>query len=809
MADTVLESFLIKLGFQVDQASSKTFTTTVAEAGKQVLKFTTAIAGMATAVEEAVRRAAFQLDRLHTTATLAGESSQELQEYAQAVNAIGGNYEAAIQAQVKFATELREAPWMKDYAKDLLGRDFKSVSDFFEGITHKYADLIKMYGETGEQTVTFGQQLRENLHIDTTNLFLAAKAINKFDEDIRHTREEAELFRDRFQKAQDASRELAFNFKELSNTIKGYYQTAFGGLEHWLAGIYADADKWLKDQIPAFNAWMDELEGNFTKHDWAKLGEQLGKAIGEGIKYVIDHMPEWAEAGTGAAEKFINAFGDALLKQMPAGLSNFLTTLQRGFNAASGIANPGEDKPESFWHWLTTDIEKQPGYRKPNMQHGGIVPINAHAGEMVLPANISEGLQSFFMGADNPLDFLGDWLTGDTSYTPQIYLAAEVYDKLGDVIEDVLSRVGFGGGGGAGGGGGGGAGGGYGGGGMGDVGSIGGGGVSAAAIKGTTLVPQMVALAKARGASPAVIQALVATALGEGGVTETWKPGDKGTSFGPWQLHKGGELDPFLAQGGKAGDLESQLDYVLRTIEKRHPGFLKMTDARAAIAQFRHTFRDYGANEANLAPAGELISRGGTTEMEPTTVGGPASSEKMGRVVDTMLSMKGMSIYSPQLREFMKAGGVNLDPRYAAWCAAFVSSSLQHFGVKGAGNIANSFQTWGSQVSLQQMMKGDVGIATHGLGPGQTGGHAVMMTGRKMMEQGRWMVETIGREGDRVFTRWRAASDLMFRRAPGVDNSQTTYNINGVTDPHGVARATADMNDHRSANRRRQGVRVA
>jgi len=41
----------------------------------------------------------------------------------------------------------------------------------------------------------------------------------------------------------------------------------------------------------------------------------------------------------------------------------------------------------------------------PRFQRGGVVPIAAHAGEMVLPANISTGLQRLFAGAQGALLF--------------------------------------------------------------------------------------------------------------------------------------------------------------------------------------------------------------------------------------------------------------------------------------------------------------------------------------------------------------------------------------------------------------------
>lgn len=63
------------------------------------------------------------------------------------------------------------------------------------------------------------------------------------------------------------------------------------------------------------------------------------------------------------------------------------------------------------------------------------------------------------------------------------------------------------------------------------------------------------------------------------------------------------------------------------------------------------------------------------------------------------------------LREYLKNGGVNLDPATAAWCAAFVNATLQQTGVKGTGNYgAASFMKFGEPV--QQPQRGDIVITS-------------------------------------------------------------------------------------------------
>jgi uncharacterized protein (TIGR02594 family) len=80
---------------------------------------------------------------------------------------------------------------------------------------------------------------------------------------------------------------------------------------------------------------------------------------------------------------------------------------------------------------------------------------------------------------------------------------------------------------------------------------------------------------------------------------------------------------------------------------------------------------------------------------------------------------------------FLKAGGMGLDPKLEAWCAAFVNSALQQSGIRGSGSaVANSFQNWGTGVSVNQAMPGDVVLETRGKPAGATGGHVGLATGR-------------------------------------------------------------------------------
>jgi len=297
-----------------------------------------------------------------------------------------------------------------------------------------------------------------------------------------------------------------------------------------------------------------------------------------------------------------------------------------------------------------------------------------------------------------------------------------------------------------------------------------------------------------------------------GGTFNPQAKGDAGKAFGVGQWHPDRQANFQKVFGFpiQQSTYEQQLAFVqweLTNTEKAAGNRLRQQTtamgAGGAVSQFYERPRDVAGNmrlRGNLAgqiaggymPGGTVGGIAGPVPGGGNLTQGADPRDKMSNIVDQALGMAGMNVKSSSALRSMIKQGAGLDPAYVAWCAAFVNTMLRSSGEKGArSNIATDFMRWGVPVSPEQMMKGDVGVVTHGHGIGQTGGHAVFMTGQRMMQHGRLMVETIGREGDRVMRRWRHIEDLHFRRAgdrASVDNSQTTVNFHQISDAEGVRR---------------------
>ena len=127
---------------------------------------------------------------------------------------------------------------------------------------------------------------------------------------------------------------------------------------------------------------------------------------------------------------------------------------------------------------------------------------------------------------------------------------------------------------------------------------------------------QIVGTARGAGANDGAIQAMIAGALGEGNVNQPWKPGDNNSSFGPWQLHQDGELDRYLREGNRTGDVAAQTRYVLTRLNEIMPGFSQSKDLSAQIDAVRRFENSVYGNRPgstyysqNLPGAGDVLHR--------------------------------------------------------------------------------------------------------------------------------------------------------------------------------------------------------
>lgn len=112
------------------------------------------------------------------------------------------------------------------------------------------------------------------------------------------------------------------------------------------------------------------------------------------------------------------------------------------------------------------------------------------------------------------------------------------------------------------------------------------------------------------------------------------------------------------------------------------------------------------------------------------------------------------------LMEWLRTGGVNMDPETTAWCAGYANAVLQKAGIKGTGSLAaRSFMSWGTATSKPQV--GDVAVFSRGANQGHVGFFEGFNADHSKIKI------LAGNSRDSVREEWVSSSRLLgFRRAP-------------------------------------------
>lgn len=169
------------------------------------------------------------------------------------------------------------------------------------------------------------------------------------------------------------------------------------------------------------------------------------------------------------------------------------------------------------------------------------------------------------------------------------------------------------------------------------------------------------------------------------------------------------------------------------------------------------------ATPATTAPANGTKS---TAPAQATQTGGSSpgatSNESLSKAARLAASQVGIG--ESQIGNYLRQGGVGLDPRNEKWCSAFVNSTLAQAGLKGATNIANSFQKWGDNVPVSSVQEGDIVIQTRGLGPDVGGGHIGIATGVRQGNKVELIAGNTSNKVKRYFLDNNAKNGLQIRR---------------------------------------------
>lgn len=149
MADkSILREFLVKLGFDIDQAKLKKFTDSVETVTKRVALISVAVEGAALAVAAAVTKIAGEFDDLYFASQRLASSAQNISAFAFGFKQVGVESSSALTALEAFNSFLRSSPGARNYLSqswnipltDANGR-VRESTELFSDLTQKVQGL--------------------------------------------------------------------------------------------------------------------------------------------------------------------------------------------------------------------------------------------------------------------------------------------------------------------------------------------------------------------------------------------------------------------------------------------------------------------------------------------------------------------------------------------------------------------------------------------------------------------------------------------------------------------------------------------
>ena len=151
-AETIKE-FLVALGYKIDEASNKKFTTALANSTKDVFKLGAVITGTLAIADAFVTKLAASMDKLYFASKRTGSSIGEMNAFSYAVTQLGGSAEGAVQALESIASFRRRYGGASDQSLINFGVKPEDITDSTKSLIdlgRAWANLKKITGSDAQ-----------------------------------------------------------------------------------------------------------------------------------------------------------------------------------------------------------------------------------------------------------------------------------------------------------------------------------------------------------------------------------------------------------------------------------------------------------------------------------------------------------------------------------------------------------------------------------------------------------------------------------------------------------------------------------
>lgn len=268
MADDILKSYLVSIGFKVDEADYKKFKDSQLDTEKRTKDLSKAFAdfakigiGSATALGGMVIKVSSSLENLHFQAQKSGTSARNLKSFGEAAEQIGIQAEDAMGLVKNLNNIIQKKPQGETAFLSFLGIDAKQDK------TKVLLDLVDKLAEAPVNArIAYGEHFGLNVE-DLNTLIRGRQELHKFYQDRQQVNENINAQALAAHKAQQEFRNLEDRFLALTNTVG----TAFLSLAKDVVSILEVVVKNLIEADKVTDGWSSKLLG---------LGAALGTTVG-------------------------------------------------------------------------------------------------------------------------------------------------------------------------------------------------------------------------------------------------------------------------------------------------------------------------------------------------------------------------------------------------------------------------------------------------------------------------------------------------------------------------------------------------
>lgn len=292
MASSIIQEFLVSLGFKTNESGLKNFVTGIGKATKTVLALAAAIDATAGTVAAGIARWASNLEALYFAAQRTGSSAISLKALDLAARNLGASSGEAQEAVEGLAAALRINPGNVGLLTGLLAKLGYQLKVNADGSIDSADALIKLSQVFKSMPYFQAKQFADLLNISEHTLYQLTHG-NLVDE---YTKALKELSAGGFDKAAEHAHEFMIELRDLQAQFEVFVVQVADAIQQKLKFNLEDLRHWLEKNGP-------QLALRFA--DTAKQMIDAAIWIADKLTIVVDKLKEWDQETDGLSTKLI------------------------------------------------------------------------------------------------------------------------------------------------------------------------------------------------------------------------------------------------------------------------------------------------------------------------------------------------------------------------------------------------------------------------------------------------------------------------------------------------------------------------